>query len=159
MAHRLKQHFLVPSQWSSLEHSGLSTQGLAVGRASTRGQRPAFWTGTGERQASPHGPHPRPPHGTLVAWGAGLGGGCWGVVGLEEGVGSSEGCAPSPGAGALPMSGTMQDRPQGLWAQHLVPWGQFWSLTQAFTQDSSEEEEVLSAGQMAAIPAHGTGGQ
>lgn len=54
----------------------------------------------------------------------------------------------------LPMKGTTQDRPQGLRAQHLVPWGQFWSVTQAWTQDSSEEEE-LSSGHTAACPARG----
>lgn len=45
----------------------------------------------------------------------------------------------------------MQDRPQGLRAQHLVPWGQFWSVMQACMQDSSEEEE-RSSGHTAACP-------
>lgn len=163
LAHRLKQHFLLPSHWSSLEHSLLSTQGPGVCRACTWGQRPAFGTGTREREPALHGPvavlgppspHPRGP-------GASYMGGVYGAVGrsLREGCGGRaqgrpvKNCPLRPRAGVLPMKGTMQDRPQGLRAQHLVPWGQFWSVTQACTQDSSEEEE-LSSGHTAACPAH-----
>ena len=58
------------------------------------------------------------------------------------------------GVAALPMRGTTQDRLQGLRAQHLVPWGQFSSLTQEIVQESSEEE--LSSGHTA-CPAHRMG--
>lgn len=102
----------------------------------------------------PPPPHPRGP-------GASHMGRVYGAVGgsLREGCGGLaqgrplKSCCLRPRAGALPRKGTTQDRPQGLRARHLVPWGQFWSVTQACVQDSSQEEE-LSSGHAAACPAH-----
>lgn len=51
------------------------------------------------------------------------------------------------GSEALPMRGTTLDWPQGLLAQHLVPWGQLSWLTQEAVQESFSEE--LSSGHTA----------
>lgn len=56
--------------------------------------------------------------------------------------------------GVLPMTGTTQERLQGLVAQHWVPWGQLSSVLQETTHESSSEE--LSSGHMA-CPVQGTG--
>lgn len=81
MAHRLKQHFLVPSHWSSLEHSLLSAQAPGACRACTRGQRPAFGTGARER----HQPSmARGRAGASGAWSLVYGQGLWGRWGIAK---------------------------------------------------------------------------
>lgn len=207
MAHELKQHFLLPLHWSSLEHSFFSKQSSGASGAGTQGQRPALGTGTGREMgeavltcwlAGPallwvfRGPPTPTP---LVVWGLqgregdcslhdiGRSGGAStgssrgpvsgpgrvrGAAGgsLREGCGVQtlgghlakpslqQGSAGAQGWVALPRRGTVQDRLQGLLAQHLVPWGQLSSLTQEITQGSSEEE--LSSGHVAS-PAHRVG--
>lgn len=141
---------VVPGALASLHAGPRGPHGPQLGPAASL--RHQDWGETAVLGPPP--PHPRGP-------GASHMGRVYGAVGgsLREGCGGLaqgrplKSCCLRPRAGALPRKGTTQDRPQGLRARHLVPWGQFWSVTQACVQDSSQEEE-LSSGHAAACPAH-----